>query len=609
MMTCLTSYELNTVFWGISVIWFLAAIVLVATTIFQDFDGKRYFIASYAAILWWLFAVGMEVIATGMSCKVTWGMLAWPAIGVLPVVWSQFVLAYIGRPTWDRTRIQGAFLTAIPAIILAGALTNPAHHLLYAESTTLHADGQHVEYVHGPLFYAAAALLYPFVLYAMTTILSAFKAADRRVWSILVVLLLITASPLAANAAYILVGLTVFGQDPTPFMFGTGIVIFCWMLATNRSLDMDSLGRRILSDNSSEADIVIDSKHRLVGWNRAAAEKFFPEGNTQELLPAPIAAYVNDLTLNLEKVDQTPIEVEERFYDPRANTIASPINPGKQKLGWSVTFVDVTENIRIRQKLEDALKEADDANQRKDEFVSVVAHELRTPLTSLKGGLDLVASGKLGEIPTAAGHTLGIARRNGDRLARLIDNILMTQKLEMEGLSLDSELVDLTRLLKDSIEENKMFASERGLLLTGAEDSLSATVFGDPSALRQVVDNLISNAIKFSHRGGLVEGTITLHGDQVRLSIRDYGVGIPEHLHGRVFGRFDQLSEAGEEPKKGSGLGLYISRQLIEKMGGDISFESTMGQGTTFHMQFQLSDAEAANADQDMSDQKLERAS
>ncbi|QFT47409.1 Signal transduction histidine-protein kinase BarA [Roseivivax sp. THAF40] len=609
MMTCLTSYALTPVFWGIAVIWALAAIILVATAIFQDFNGKRYFIASYAAILWWLFAVGMEVIATGMSCKVTWGMLAWPAIGVLPVVWSQFILAYIGRPTWDRTRMQRAVLTAIPAIIIVGALTNPTHHLLYADSTSLHSDGQHVDYVHGPLFYAAAVLLYPFVLYAMTAIASVFKTADRSIWSLLLVLFLITVSPLAANAGYILVGLTVFGQDPTPFMFGTGIVVFCWMLATNRTFDMENLGRRVLSDNSSEADMVIDAKHRLVGWNRAAAETFFPDGKTPDRLPEPIDAFIRGLTFNLESVDQTPVEVEERFYEPRANTIASPINPGKQQLGWSVTFVDVTENIQIRQKLEDALKEAAEANQQKDEFVSVVAHELRTPLTSLKGGLDLVASGRLGDIPEAAGHALGIARRNGERLARLIDNILITQKLEMEGLSLNSEPVDLVRLLKDAIEENRMFASERGLQLTSTEEGLSAIVFGDPSALRQVVDNLISNAIKFSQRGGVVEGLIALNGNKVTLSMRDYGVGIPEHLHERVFGRFDQLSEAGEEPKKGSGLGLYISRQLVEKMGGEISFESAKGQGTTFHLHFKLSDAEAANADQDVSDQKMVRAS
>ncbi len=599
MTTCLTSYTLIPVFWGIALAWVLAAIVLVVTAIFRDFNGKRYFVASYAAILWWLFAVGMEIIATGLSCKMAWGMSAWPAVATLPVVWSQFILAYIGRATWDRTGLQRAVLMAIPAFLTVAALTNPAHRLLYAEGTRLHADGLHVEYVHGPLLYVSAALLYPFVVYAVIAILSAFKVAQRRVWPLLAVLLLITASPLLANAAYVVAGITVFGQDPTSFMFGTGIVVFCWMLATNSTFDMDHLGRRVLSDNSSEADLVIDKEYRLVGWNRAAAQKFFPDGRTPGPLPEPIDAYIHGLTHKLEKTDRPLVEVDAHFYEPRPNTIESPINPGVTMLGWSVTFVDVTENIRIRRQLEDALNKAAHANQQKDEFVSVLAHELRTPLTSLKGGLDLVASGRLGEVPGSAAKALDIARRNGERLARLIDNILTTQKLEMEGLALNSEPVDLVRLLKESVEENRMFAAERGLRLTCPETDQSIEVFGDPSAMRQVVDNLMSNAIKFSPIGGVVEGTIVQQDGQARLSIRDHGPGIPDHLHGRVFGRFDQLSEAGGEAKKGSGLGLFISRQLVRKMGGTICFESRKEQGTTFHISFPVLHADTVGKDQE----------
>ncbi|HBB84705.1 MAG TPA: ATPase, partial [Sulfitobacter sp.] len=168
------------------------------------------------------------------------------------------------------------------------------------------------------------------------------------------------------------------------------------------------------------------------------------------------------------------------------------------------------------------------------------------------------------------------------------DNILLVQKLEVQALSLEWLPVDLPALLKESIEENRMYAHERGVRLDIGELGQPAVVLGDAFAIRQVVDNLVSNAVKFSNVGATVEGTLTTNNGRVRISIIDKGRGIPEGMEERVFGRFGQLDDDGQKSTQGSGLGLHISRQLARQMAGDLFYESEVGVGSTFHVEFGL---------------------
>lgn len=193
-----------------------------------------------------------------------------------------------------------------------------------------------------------------------------------------------------------------------------------------------------------------------------------------------------------------------------------------------MTLVDVTDRMAINTSLQEALRAADAANRAKDEFVSVVSHEMRTPLTSLKGGLALALSGHIGEMSDQMRALLEISHRNGIRLSRLIDQILLAQKMDIGALQLDEDAVDLDRLLADSIEENRIFATERKITLVKKSTVSHALVQGDAFAIRQIIDNLLSNAIKFSPENGTVEGAVHMTNGKLRLSIKDTGHGIPE---------------------------------------------------------------------------------
>ncbi|HAR83785.1 MAG TPA: ATPase, partial [Sulfitobacter pontiacus] len=195
-------------------------------------------------------------------------------------------------------------------------------------------------------------------------------------------------------------------------------------------------------------------------------------------------------------------------------------------------------------------------------------------------------SGRLGEIDARIRSPLEIAQRNGMRLSRLVDNILLAQKIDVDALSLDALPVDLGTLLKESLEENKMFAAEQKIDLVLPKGDQTATITGDAFALRQIIDNLVSNAIKFSEQGSTVEGSLSIRNGHVRLSIKDSGRGIPDGMEGQVFGRFEQVKNGGQYATQGSGLGLHISQQLARQMSGKLFYDSVVGEGTTFHMEF-----------------------
>lgn len=222
----------------------------------------------------------------------------------------------------------------------------------------------------------------------------------------------------------------------------------------------------------------------------------------------------------------------------------------------------------------------------KSQFVAVVSHELRTPLTSIKGSLDLISSGKFGEFSPQTKSLLDVAGRNSQRLADLVDDLLDLQKIEEGKMTFDKETIDVAKFVADAIHSHQGLADRYRVTLTGDFDS-DATVFvqADPSRLMQVLGNVISNAAKFSEEHGNVEVGFNAENGRVRIFVRDHGVGIPDGSKDDVFGRFVQLDSSDQRKFGGTGLGMNISREIIEAIGGSIDYESELGVGTTFFVE------------------------
>lgn len=234
-----------------------------------------------------------------------------------------------------------------------------------------------------------------------------------------------------------------------------------------------------------------------------------------------------------------------------------------------------------------------EVDRMKNEFISVVSHELRTPLTSIMGSLGLLKSGAMGEMNREISNMIDIAHSNSDRLVRLINDILDLEKIEAGRMDFKSESLGVRRLVDAAMRDNAGYGKKNGVEIVVNEVVEDATVTGDADKLAQVFANLLSNAIKFSPTNGEVELGAHRTGSRIRFFVRDHGTGISPQFQDKVFAKFSQADSSATRNEGGTGLGLSICKTIVEKLGGEIGFESEEGQGSTFF--FELDEAEAGD--------------
>jgi|GEM_PF-1763498 len=249
------------------------------------------------------------------------------------------------------------------------------------------------------------------------------------------------------------------------------------------------------------------------------------------------------------------------------------------------------QHAKLERNTEDifeALVAAKEADAAKSKFLATMSHELGTPLTSIMGALKLVRGGSIGPVPAEVAHMIDIASRNSDRLAALIEDVLDISKIESGKLILNRSPLAAADLVERAVEAHRIIGRDNGVEFVIESPLSAASVDGDADRLMQVFANLLSNAAKFSPRGARVEVTardISAKGagNHVRFSVTDHGSGIPVEFRDRVFLRFSQADASDERASGGLGLGLNITRAIVELHGGTIGFETETGEGTTFY--------------------------
>jgi PAS domain S-box-containing protein len=281
----------------------------------------------------------------------------------------------------------------------------------------------------------------------------------------------------------------------------------------------------------------------------------------------------------------------ERFVHARSRVVHDDQGAPVTMIG---TAQDITERKEIEAEREHLLAQERAQNARlreldrlKDTFVASVSHELRTPLTSISGFLQLVQDGLAGETSEEQRRCLAIAGRNADRLHRLIGDLLFVAQMDAGQLVLEPTQVDLRALAAECLESVRPRAMQAGVEVVLEGDAV-AGLQGDPSRLTQLLDNLVSNAIKFSSEGGQVAVRTISENGNVVLEVADHGIGIPAEQQQHLFQRFFRGSNAAERAIQGTGIGLSIVKAIVDAHGGSIAVESREGEGTTFRVAFPL---------------------
>ena len=305
------------------------------------------------------------------------------------------------------------------------------------------------------------------------------------------------------------------------------------------------------------------------------------------------AAYEDEQRVMRTGVPIVDKEEKEVYPDGSTTWLSTTKVPIFDDAGRVTGIVGISRDITERKRAEEsrielareqaARTEAENANRLKDEFLAVLSHELRTPLTAILGWSKMLMDGQVAE-ETRAGALASIYR-NARSQAQLIEDLLDISRIITGRLRIEPRPVNLASVVEAAVAGVRPSASAKGVTLQTKLDPLAGAVSGDPDRLQQVVWNLLTNAVKFTPKGGLVEARLSRVGSQIEIVVSDTGQGIEPDFLPHVFDRFRQADSSTTRRHSGLGLGLSIVRHLVELHGGAAHAESAgRGQGSTFRV-------------------------
>jgi signal transduction histidine kinase len=265
-------------------------------------------------------------------------------------------------------------------------------------------------------------------------------------------------------------------------------------------------------------------------------------------------------------------------HDGSQLAVSVAVTPRADETGATIGYIFVVTDIT----------QALEVSRLKDEFVGLISHELRTPLSSILGYLELMRDDDESPLSAEQRQYVSVAERNAHRLLRLVGDLLFTAQVSSGKFPLDLSMVQLNDVVASSVESAKPAASTAGVELVLVPADTSVVVKGDAIRLGQACDNLISNAVKFTPRGGSVTVSVGTSSDDAIVTVRDTGMGIPESELDQLYARFFRASTATRNAVPGVGLGLAITKAIVTAHEGELDVESKEGVGTAFSLSLPL---------------------
>jgi len=223
-----------------------------------------------------------------------------------------------------------------------------------------------------------------------------------------------------------------------------------------------------------------------------------------------------------------------------------------------------------------------EASRMKSEFISVVSHQLKSPLSNLRWAIELLMSGRLGKIEEKQTEYFRILKENSGRMRKLVSDLLIVSRLETATLPLNKKEIFLEGLINKLIFEFQPFARASNVGIEFKSQENLPRIFTDPFQIRLVIENLLDNAVRYIKDGGKVKMSLLRRGQNLYFEIEDNGVGIPKEDQKYIFQKFFRSENILRYQTQGSGLGLYVSKAIIRRLGGKIGFKSREDVGSTF---------------------------
>lgn len=564
---------------------FLLVVLALYIRQFRETDGVGAFSLFLMAISIYSIFYAMEISSTDMETALLSYKLQYLGISVIPSFFLLFSMGYTGKDQLI-TPLLKISVFIIPVITMLMVFTTEKHHLFH-ESISVTGVGlfNGLEFEQGIFYWVHQAYCITLILLGICFFIRMWVQTRSFFSRHLVILIISSSVPFAFYLLY-LAGFFPKGVDPMPVVLILGALMIYIGILRYGLFDIAPLARSFLFDNVPSGVIVFDKKDRVVDINRSATKHL---GLSVTCLGMPASELFESWPQLLDLGNTCDEENRLEFRKSVAGTeiwFAVTLLPLCNKYGETRGKMIVVDNITDRKLAEAALIRsklmAEEANRMKSDFLANMSHELRTPLNAIIGFSNLLGEETAEELNERHVAYIGNIETAGKHLLGLINDILDISKIEAGKMILECEEFSVTDTLEEVCELLSPLAVKKKISITIECTSQNTHICADRQKFKQIMYNLLGNAVKFTPEKGKVMVSSEHLGNAICVSVSDTGIGIAEDRREDIFDPFKQIESSTSKKYQGTGLGLALVKEFVEMHNGSISVESEEGKGSTF---------------------------
>ena len=544
----------------------------------RSVPGAYGLMLAVGSVIEWSLTYVMEIFSTDMAEKILWGKLEFFGISYVTLGMFIFAMHYSGRGDWLTSK-RTALLAAIASIGFIAALTNEWHHQIWSEiQFTNGLPFGPLDLKHGTLFFFFVAFLYVLIM-VITIIFFQITTRGQSLYRSQARIMLIGMSfPWLANLLYVAGWAPFPALDLTPLALTLTITALSTGFLRYNFMDLRPIAHDSVFNAMKDGVVVLDFKERIVDINPVGTFIF---QDTGDLLGREIKSLLPNWTEWQAANPRGEINQEVSFKladDPltfRLRTTSVVDSRGKRN-GRVLLISDITEQKQAHEQMIEA-------SRLKSQLLASFGHDLRSPLGAIIGYAEMLKDGSFGPMSENQEKASSEILDGANQLLSFINNLVGQAQIETGKIVLREYPFDVDEVVGPLLSTLNFHAHKKGLtLIEYIDPALPKKLVGDQFWLRQIVMNLVHNAVKFTEKGSVTVRFIRRGQDHWAIQVIDTGVGIPPEAQKRVFEAFEQVNSMENSKQSGFGLGLSIVAKLTSIMNGKIELKSEAGKGCTF---------------------------